>query len=63
MSVATAPPPVKPTTAQIISSYALQPGEAEVVSCLLKDTDKLQNYWRARAALEELIKQEERTLA
>ena len=53
-------PLVTPTTGEIIAAYGLNPTEAEAVTSLLKGKDKLQNYWRARAAIQELIKAEER---
>jgi len=59
MSATTTPAPARPTMAQIITTYGLQNSEAEVVRCILIGSEKLQNYWRARAALERLIKQEE----
>lgn len=48
----------KPSMAQIITTYGLTREEAEVVNCLLKSEDKLQNYWRARSVLERLCEQE-----
>lgn len=58
MSAAPAPPLQRPSMAEIITAYELNRDEAEAVSCLLKGSDKLQNYWRARSVLERLCEQE-----